>query len=50
VDLYCESGGFFCSFFEMAPELMWDAACEFDVYSREYYDRERESSLAAAMA
>lgn len=45
VDLYCKNGGFFCSFFEMEPELMWDAACEFYAYSREFYDNERDSLL-----
>lgn len=46
VDLYCKNGGFFTSFGAMAPELMWDAECEFYAYSREYYDREREEKLA----
>jgi hypothetical protein len=45
VDLYCKNGGFFCSFFEMEPELMWDAACEFYAYSREFYDSERDALL-----
>ncbi len=43
VDLYCKNGGFFCSFTEMPPDLMWDAACEFYAYSREFYDKERGS-------
>jgi hypothetical protein len=47
VDLYCKNGGFFCSFIEMDPELMWNAACEFYAYSREFYDAEREKGEPA---
>ena len=48
VDTYCGNGGFFTSFTEMEPELMWEAECEFYAYSREYYDNERGCAYTTA--
>ena len=47
VDLYGRGGGAYLNIFAFHPETAWNITSELICYSREYYDRERESAIAA---